>query len=129
MKFVARLRAIPQWWQGVGRGRHAAVDSADEVVLLVAAATDYQGFAGRNTDPIKATDDIARASAKSYEQLRSAHVADYRGYFDRVSMTLDDGKPRAAPPPRCRPTSGWRRCRGQADPALAALYFNFGRTC
>ena len=62
------------------------------VGLLVAAATDYQGFAGRNTpDPVAATaDDIARATGKTLAQLRSAHVADHRGYFDRVGIRLDD---------------------------------------
>ena len=100
------------------------------MVLLVAAATNYQGFAGRRTaDPLKATtDDIARRHDQSYEQLRAAHVADHRGYFDRVSIQLDDGKAesRAA---AALPTDERHAAlaKGGPDPALAALYFNFGR--
>jgi len=130
MKFVARLRAIPRGgkvWVKDGRLR---VESADEVVLLIAAATNYQGFAGRRTaDPLQATkDDIARASTKSYEQLRSAHVGEYRSYFDRVSIRLDDGKTESRKA-GALPTDQRLKAfaEGGADPALAALYFNFGR--
>ncbi len=106
------------------------VESADEVLLLVAAATDYQGFAGRRTaDPLQATkDDLARVLGKTYENLRAAHVADYQRYFDRASICLDDGKPEsreAAALPTDRRLEAF--ADGGSDPALAALYFNFGR--
>ena len=56
MKFVARLRAMHSGGKVSVDGDTLHVDSADEVVLLVAAATNYQGFAGRRTaDPLKAT--------------------------------------------------------------------------
>ena len=60
------------------------------MTLLIAAATDYQGFAGRQTkDPLAATsDDLNKAAKKSYESLRQAHVADYQKYFQRVSLQL-----------------------------------------
>jgi len=100
------------------------------VVLLIAAATNYQGFAGRRTpDPLQATkDDIARASSKSYGQLRSAHVAEYHSYFDRVSIHLDDSKAESRKA-EALPTDQRLKAfaEGGADPALAALYFNFGR--
>ena len=54
MKFVARLRALHNGGKVSVSGDTLRVDSADEVVLLVAAATNYQGFAGRNTaDPLQ----------------------------------------------------------------------------
>lgn len=130
MKFVARLRAINRGGKVSVKGQTLQVDSADEVILLVAAGTNYQGFGGRNTaDPLAATsEDIARATGKSYEQLRSAHVAEYRSYFDRVSIKLDDGTKEslaaAAMPTDKRHAA---IAKGGADPAMAALYFNFGR--
>lgn len=130
MKFVARLHAIHSGGKVSVEGATLSVDSADEVVLLVAAATDYQGFAGRNTpDPLPATsNDISKARGKSYQQLRGNHVADHRSYFDRVSLTLDDAAPesRAA---AVLPTNERHVAlgKGGTDPALAALYFNFGR--
>ena len=50
------------------------------------------------------------------------HVADYRKYYDR--MTLDLGKGDATVPTRVRLD---RVRKGAKDPALVALQFNFGR--
>ena len=130
LTYVARLRALNRGGKVTVAGNTLRVESADEVVLLVAAATNYQGFAGRGTpDPLKATkDDLDKAAAKSYDALRAAHVAEYRGYFDRVSLALDDGKPesrKAAELPTDQRLAAL--AKGEADPALAALYFNFGR--
>ena len=130
LKYVARVRAINKGGKVSVADGKLRVESADEVVLLVAGATNYQGFAGRCTaDPLAATkNDIAKASAKSYDELRSASVADHRGYFGRVSIALDDGKADS------RKTAGLptnerlaAAADGKPDPALAALYFNFGR--
>jgi hypothetical protein len=130
MKFVARLRAIPSGGKVSVEGDALRIDSADEALLLVAAATNYRGFGGRNTaDPLSATgDDIGKASGKSYQQLRAAHVAEHRGYFDRVSITLDDGTA-ASHAAAALPTDQRHAAlaKGGTDPALAALYFNFGR--
>ena len=130
MKFVARLRAIPTGGKVSVKGNTLYVDSADEVTLLIAAATNYLGFAGRHTpNPIQATAaDIAKAQNKSYKQLRSAHIAEYKSYFDRASITLSDNNAEsqktAALPTDQRITA---LAGGASDPALAALYFNFGR--
>jgi alpha-L-fucosidase 2 len=130
MKFVARLHATNSGGTVSISDGKLTVDSANEVVLLVSAATDYLGFAGRNTaDPLKATaDDIARAKAKSYGQLRADHIADHRSYFDRVSLTLDDGNAESAKT-AALPTDQRHAAlaTGSSDPALATLYFNYGR--
>ena len=130
MKYVARLRAVHSGGKVSVKGDTLQVTAADEVVLLVAAATDYQGFAGRRTaDPLAATKaDIAKASAKPYKELRAAHIAEYHTYFDRMSITLNDDKEesRAA---AILPTDQRLKAlaEGGTDPALATLYFNFGR--
>ncbi|MCH7225209.1 glycosyl hydrolase family 95 catalytic domain-containing protein [Haloferula sp. A504] len=130
MKFVARLLAVPTGGRVSVKGDTLHVDAADEVVLLVAAATDYQGFAGRNTpDPLVATmNDLTNASSKPYAKLRADHIANHRSYFDRMSLTLDDGQPESRETARL-PTNERHAAlsKGGPDPALAALYFNFGR--
>ncbi len=130
MTYAARLRAVNRGGKVSVAGDSLQVESADEVVLLVAAATNYQGFAGRGTeDPLKATkDDLDKVAAKTCDALRAAHVADHRGYFDRVGLTLGDGKPespKAAELPTDQRLAAF--AKGGSDPALAALYFNFGR--
>ena len=130
MKFVARLHAVHSGGKVSIHDDALRVEAADEVVLLVAAATNYQGFAGRGSaDPLRATaDDIAKARVKSYDQLRTAHIAEHRGFFDRVSLKLDDGKADSSQA-AALPTDQRHAAlvKGGADPALAALYFNYGR--
>jgi len=130
LTYVARLRAINRGGKVAVAGNTLRVEAADEVVLLIAAATNYQGFAGCGTpEPLKATkEDLDKASAKSCDALRAAHVAEHRGYFDRVSLTLDDGRPdsrKAAELPTDQRLAAF--AKGEPDPALAGLYFNFGR--
>jgi alpha-L-fucosidase 2 len=130
LKFVARLHALNSGGKVSVKDGTLHVDSANEVVLFVAAATNYQGFAGRGTaDPLQATaDDIKKAKDKAYTKLREDHIADHRGYFDRVSLTLGDGSA-ASRATAALPTDQRHAAlaKGGSDPALAALYFNFGR--
>lgn len=130
VQFVARLHALNTGGKITAKGDALTIAAADEVILLVAAATDYQGFAGRSTaDPLQATSaDIAKAKTKAYEKLRADSIADHRSYFDRMTISLDDGteasKSAAALPTDQRHAA---LAKGGSDPALATLYFNFGR--
>ncbi len=130
MQFVARLHALNTGGKVTVNHDTLTVDAADEVLLLVAAATNYQGFAGRGTaDPLKATaDDIAKAKAKPYATLRADSIADHRRYFDRMTISLDDGKAESAAT-AALPTDQRHAAltKGASDPKLAELYFNFGR--
>jgi alpha-L-fucosidase 2 len=127
IRYAARIRVLNQGGQVSVHGNVLSVSNANEVVLLIAAGTDYQGFAGRQTkDPLAATrDDLTRAAKKSYEALRKAQTADYQKYFRRVSLQLEPLDAAAAEKPmpeRLRAAEN-----GPGDPGLAALYFNFGR--
>ena len=124
---VARVRVLSHRGKVSSHGNALSVDDADDATLLIAAGTDYQGFAGRQTqDPLAATlNDLNQAAKKSFKSLKKAHIADYRKYFNRVSLRLDPLNPEAAvqpTPQRIQVAKG-----GPGDPSLAALYFNFGR--
>jgi alpha-L-fucosidase 2 len=127
VRYVARVRVLNQGGQVSVNGDVLRVNNADEVVLLISAGTDYQGFAGRQTkDPLAATlEDLNRAAKKSYETLRQTHVADYQKYFQRVSLQLEHLDAAAAEKPT--PERLKAAESGPGDPSLAALYFNFGR--
>jgi len=101
------------------------VRKADEAILLIAAATDYQGFAGRQTkSPVTATlDDLNKAARKSFKSLRQAHVADYQKYFQRVSLYLEPRNAATASKPTPQRIKAAQADAG--DPGLAALHFNF----
>ena len=103
------------------------VREADEVLLLVTAATDIKSFAGRKVDDAveAATADMNKAAGKSYAALRAAHLAHYQSLFSRVSLRLE------GTPVEARDAVTKERLAAQAsgtdDPALAQLYFDFGR--
>jgi alpha-L-fucosidase 2 len=127
ISYVARIRVLARGGQTSVHENVLSVSKADEVTLLIAAATNYQGIAGRQTkDPLAATlDDLNNAAKKSYDSLRQAHVADYQKYFQRVSLQLGPGNSVAATQPTSKRIE--TAAEGSGDPSLAALYFNFGR--
>ncbi len=129
MRYAARLRALPTGGQvHVTRGA-LQVRNARVVLLVVTAATDYAGFAGRRTlDPEAATStDMARAAGSSWATLRARHLQDYRRLFGRVTLRLGTVTPPS--PSALLPTDERlaAHARGAEDPDLDALYFQFGR--
>jgi alpha-L-fucosidase 2 len=127
LKYAARVRILNQGGNVSVLGNSLSVSKANSVILLITAATDYQGFAGRETkNPLAASlNDLKKAAAKTYETLRKAHIADYQKYFDRVSLYLEPANAEAAAEPTPERTV-WAKNHG-GDPSLAALFFNFGR--
>ncbi len=125
VRYAARVRALVRGGTVRTEDNTLIVKNADEVVLLLAAATDYRGFAGRQLDdPLAATrSDLDRAAGKSFEELRAAQKADHERWFNRVELDLPATSNSALP--TLERLAGFSQ--GAADPALAALYFNYGR--
>jgi alpha-L-fucosidase 2 len=127
LKYAARVRVLNHGGKVSANGNSLEITGTDEAILLISAATDYRGFAGRQLDnPQSATaDDLDRASKKSFRKLLAAHVADYQQYFRRVSFQLEPANTAVAKLPTLQRII-WANEHG-GDPNLAALYFNFGR--
>ena len=76
VRYVARIRVLNRGGKVSVNENVLSVSNANEVVLLIAAGTDYQGFAGRQTkDPLAATLDDLNLAGKKILQVtaRSAH--------------------------------------------------------
>ena len=75
-----------------------SVTNADEAVLIVSAATSFNGFdrdtatEGKDPDAI-ARRYMAKAVARSYQSLLAEHLADYRGIFRRLWVSIDGESP------------------------------------
>lgn len=119
MAFEARLRVLHEGGSLTSSNDSLVLSGADAATLLLAAVTDYRG---ENTETACARQ-LESAAAKVYPDLRAVHIADYQSFFRRV--TLDLGANDAA----LQPTDARLRAlrRGEPDPQLAALYFQFGR--
>lgn len=69
-------------------GDHLVVQDADEATVILTAGTSYvldwsRSF--RRTSPHQqVTEQMKSVSSKSYDEMKTAHVTDYRHFFDRV---------------------------------------------
>ncbi len=127
MKFAGRLLARTSGGTVSADGDALVIADADEVVLLFTAKTDYNveklNF-DRSIDPGAASDAIlAKVVSKPWKTLLADHIADHRALFDRVSLDLGGHDASALPTDRRLQALK----KGGDDPALLALYFQYGR--
>ncbi|TQE24787.1 glycosyl hydrolase family 95 catalytic domain-containing protein [Streptomyces ipomoeae] len=102
---------------------------ATTLTLLLDARTDYKldaaaGWRGADPEPVIART-LAKAAARSYDELRDEHTAETRALMNRVSVdwgTSDDAV--AALPTSARLA---RYAAGGEDPTLEQAMFDYGR--
>jgi alpha-L-fucosidase 2 len=129
MRFRLLVKIITSDGQITTEGQTLKVNHATQALLLLSAATSFNGF---NKDPFKegrdekaiAQDHLTTAAAKSYNNLKKAHINDYKTYFDRVTFSLHDSTPPLNKPIPERLTA---YLNGASDPTLETLYYQYGR--
>ena len=100
-----------------------SVRNARAVTLLISAATSYVDYHDVSGDAVAAARARNRATArKTYATLKRDHIADHRALFDRTALDLGR-TPAAGHPTDVRIANA----ETADDPALAALYLQFGR--
>jgi alpha-L-fucosidase 2 len=99
------------------------INKANALTLFVAIGTNFINYKDLSgNEAAKATHSLNAAAGKSYNAIKTAHIAAYKKYFDRVSLDL--GTTDAA----AKPTNVRIAEFGNGnDPALVPLYFQFGR--
>jgi len=127
MRFETRLVPVSVGGQVTITSDGITADGCDSVTLLLVAATSFNGpwkspsHEGR--DPAILCDTyLAALAGKSFETLRTEHVADYQSLFKRA--TLDLGHTDAEKLPT---NLRLKRFTPAGDPSLAELYYQFGR--
>lgn len=102
------------------------VTDAKSIVLVHTVATDYvmrfPDYRGHDFGKTNAAT-MARAAGKDYKALRAEQQQDFHGLFDRVALQLGHA------PAANIPTDERQRAyfKGQPDPGLEELYFQYGR--
>lgn len=132
LSLAIRARIIAPGARIAVEGDTLVVRDATEMVAIVALDTSYRRYddvSGKPADVTAAA--IDRAARKGWDALREAHVTEHRRLFRR--MTIDLGRTAAAD----RPTDvriaaltspdSLSAPSLAADPALVALYHQFGR--
>ncbi len=123
LPFAARVKVLAEGGEVIRQSDAIAVRGANAVTILIAAASAYQRFDNIDGDPErKSAAALAAVAGVDYANLRSAHVADHRAYYERVELDLGT-TPVAAEPTDVRLAQADK----SADPALATLLFNYGR--
>ncbi|MDR3707437.1 MAG: glycoside hydrolase family 95 protein [Capsulimonadaceae bacterium] len=129
VRFCAILDAIVRGGSVSSTGEDLAIESADEVILTLTAATSFNGF--DKSPGREGKDELALATgaadavrSRSFDAVLRDHIADYRRYFDRVSVEFGTPSDTRALPTDKRLD---RLRDGAEDIDLEALYFQFGR--
>ena len=123
LRFTQRSRVIARGGRIDAVGNRVRFADVDELLLIGAAATSYVRHDDVSGDPDRITAGrVASATAKGWDALHAAHLEAHQRLFRRVHLDLGTTEFAA------RSTDiRIDRFAGQDDPALAALYFQFGR--
>ena len=129
MRFELGLNIVASGGEISVGDEKVSIKNADSAVLLLSAATS---FCGMHNDPFTEGKDedaemrkwLSKASGKSYKTLRKEHVEDYKGYFDRVSLSLGADGDNSGRDLKER-LLAYRE--GAEDLALEELYYDFNR--
>tara|TARA_R110000787_G_scaffold276027_2_gene384840 strand:+ start:675 stop:3014 length:2340 start_codon:yes stop_codon:yes gene_type:complete len=124
LQFAARLSASAEGGRiEPGAGGRLQVRGANAVTLMIAMATSYRRFDDVSGDPVAATQaTLDRVRGRSFARVAADATDAHRRLFRRVSIDL--GRSAAADLPTDKRIAA---SPTQDDPALAALYFQYGR--
>ena len=96
-----------------------SIKEADAVTLIVDVRTDYKSPDYKTL----CADGVEKAAAKSYDELKQAHIKDYNTLYNRVSIHFGQDANRALPT-----DVRWKQVKeGKTDTGLDALFFQYGR--
>ncbi len=101
LKFEGQLKVVANGGAVKADGDKIYVNGADDVVMIFACGTNYkmESRVFTEEDPKKKvapyehphariSQYIADAAIKGYNELRNAHLADYKGLYDRVKINI-----------------------------------------
>lgn len=128
MLFAAMVRVMTSGGRVKHTGKGIAVENADSAVIFISAHTSFAGFdvqpymnGMKYKEPcIKELDSVCR---KTYDELLSRHIEDYKRYYDRVFLDLGESEASTLPTDQRL----YRFNEEKNDPALYTLLFQYGR--
>lgn len=131
MRAAALVKVVLSGGTTIADTSGITVKGANEALIIVTAATSYNGF---DKSPLtQGKDEIAlcinnlrNAASQSWDQLRKAHLADYGYFYNRVKFNLlDPGKSTNALLPTDKRLVAFST--GAPDPSFETLLFQYGR--
>ncbi len=123
LRYLSRLKALPRGGDMRVDDDNLIVRGANEVMLIVAAATNFVNHKDVSGDPdARVTKTMNALAGKSFDAIKAAHIAEHQRLFRRVSAHFGATANSALPT-----DERLKAFDGTNDPELAALIFQFGR--
>lgn len=123
IRYEARLRAMAKGGTVRVEDDVLSVTRADEVTLVIGAATNFVNYKDVSGDPAARVDAAMNAaSGLSFQAMKQAHIREHQRLFRRASLTLPATENSKLPT-----DERLKAFDGSNDPALAGLLFQFGR--
>ena len=120
VKYMARARVVTDGGEVTADGATITVSGADQAIIYIAAATSY----GDNDGYVGQVDSLLDAACGSkFYAVQQEHRKAFGHLFDRVKIRLGNDDRSGIPTDERLE----RFAAGEADPALAALYMQYGR--
>lgn len=124
IRFAAHLQVNVDGGTSQAKNDSISVSNADAVTLYLAAATSYINAKDASANPHERCENyLKRIETKTYQTIRSDHITDHQSLFRRVDLNL--GSTEAEELPTDERLAKVKQ--GTTDPALEALYFQYGR--
>jgi len=126
LRFESRVRVATDGGNISTNGNILVVRDANSATIFLGAATSFKNFEDISADPEQqCREALAKSSVRSFAELLAAHLADYQKLFQRVHLDL--GHTDRADLPTDKRLELVKTSGLDGDPALAALYFQYGR--
>jgi len=99
------------------------VSSANAATIYISIATNFINYRdlGAN-EHVRAEDYLGKAYVKEFAEIKKAHVAAFRRYFDRVKLDLGGSAADDLPT-----DERLKNFRSVSDPSFVTLYYQYGR--
>ena len=129
LKHACAIRFLHTGGTVKAEAEEIAFVNCDDLTLLLDARTNYKpdyNAGWRGADPLPRVEkELTAAQAKSYDALRSTHIADLAELLGRVTLNIGT----TASEVLLLPTDARlkRYAQGQADPQLEEMMFFYGR--
>jgi len=123
LRYEARLKAIPEGGTIKTDDVNLIIENANAVTLYIAAATNFVNYKDVSADQHQRVNDyVKKIENKSYISILQSAIADYKNYFNRVSLQLANTQNSYLPTPE-----RVKKIQSEPDPSMAALNYQFGR--
>jgi alpha-L-fucosidase 2 len=123
LRYEARLLARTKGGQVRTSVNTLHVERADEVVLLLVAATNFKSYKDVSANCASRMERcLSQLEGREFEHIKQDHLTDHQALFNRVTLDLPVGKNSFLPT-----DVRLKRAKDEPDPALATLAFQFSR--